>query len=192
MSIVYNRDSEGWIPPVGGAEEQDTLLKKVIDSLHRCWRDHRGMRRLGSEWLEPGRALVNFCIRNLFNHRSSRWFQHQWGFIMQFPTFGKCRRDLMRRWEFFGGEVFGPRIFYRRRRPGSRRTTSLGLRAVLAKAQSSVNDTFGLFDRRPLQMQLVMLLLKFWFPFKVAMKGSLGFWTRRGNIDKLLIFRGLR
>ena len=116
------------------------------------------MRRPGSERLKPGGALVDFSIRNLLNHRGSRWFQHKWGLIMQLPMFGKCRRDLMRRWEFFGEEVLGPRIFYRRRRPGSRSTTSLGLRAMLVKAQSSVNDTFGLFDRRPLQMQLVMLL----------------------------------
>ena len=175
----------------GGAEEQDTLLKKVVDSLHRCWRDHKGLRRPGSKRIKPGGALVDFCIGDLLNHRGSRWFQHQRGLIMQLTTFGKFQRYLMRRWEFFGREVLGPRIFYRRRRrPGSRRTTSLGLRAVLVKVQSSVNDTFGLFDRSPLKMQLVMLLLKFRFPFKVAMKRSLRFWTR-GNIDKLLVFRGL-
>ena len=191
VELACCKSSSRWETSQQRREEQDTLLKKVVDSLYRCSRHHRGMRRRGSERLEPGGALVDFCIRNFFNHHGSRWFQHQWWLIMQLPTFGKCQRDLIRRWKFFGGEVLGPRIFYRKRRPGSRRTTSLGLRAVLVKAQSFVNDTFGLFDRRPLQMQLVMLLPKFWFPFKVAVKGSLGFWTRRGNIDKLLIFRGL-
>ena len=76
-------------------------------------------------------------------------------------------------WEVLRSEFLVPGVFHGRGRPLRRRTAGLGLLAKLIKALGTVDNPLCLFDRRPLEMQFVLLLLWFMVFFQVTVGRTL-------------------
>ena len=97
----------------------------------------------------------------------------------------KAGRKVLRR------ELFVPGIFDCRRRPLVRLATGFWLLSMLVETQGSVDDVLGLFNGRPLLMQFILLLFKFWFSLQVTAEGTIVLGSGCGNVNQVLVPRSL-
>ena len=97
----------------------------------------------------------------------------------------KAGRKVLRR------ELFVPGIFDCRRRPLVRLATGFWLLSMLVETQGSADDVLGLFNGRPLLMQFILLLFKFWFSLQVTAEGTIVLGSGCGNVNQVLVPRSL-
>ena len=92
----------------------------------------------------------------------------------------KAGRKVLRR------VLFVPGIFDCRRRPLVRLATGFWLLSMLVETQGSVDDVLGLLNGRPLLMQFILLLFKFWFSLQVTAEGTIVLGSGCGKLIKCL------